>query len=76
MFWDQRGRSGVFIVNLYFTPFSSVSIVDFEQVNVSWECTKTSTGMFHRHEQKYKSILKIWIFQFWFLDGVAKLTRV
>ena len=22
----------------YFTPFSSVSIVDFDQVNVSWEC--------------------------------------
>ena len=21
----------------YFTPFSSVSIIDFEQVNVSWE---------------------------------------
>ena len=23
-------------LNIFFTPFSSVSIVDFEQVNVSW----------------------------------------
>ena len=30
----------VFIVTFeYFTPFSSVAIVDFEQVNVSWEGT-------------------------------------
>ena len=34
-------RSGVFIVNFenisqHFTPFSSFSIIDFEQVNVSW----------------------------------------
>ena len=33
---DQR-RSGIFIFNLkYFTPFSTVFIVDFEQVNVCW----------------------------------------
>ena len=33
----QWRHSGVFIVNFkHFTPFSSVSIVDFEQVNVSW----------------------------------------
>ena len=33
-----RPRSGVFIVNFEhnFTPFSSVSTVDFEQVNVNW----------------------------------------
>ena len=30
----QRRRSGVFIN--YFTPFSGVSVVDFEQVIVSW----------------------------------------
>ena len=31
---------GVFIVNLwiYFTPFPSVSIINFEQVNLSWGC--------------------------------------
>ena len=31
-------RSGVFIANFehIFTPFTSVSIVDFEQVNASW----------------------------------------
>ena len=34
----QWRRSGVFIVN---KPFSSVSIVDFEHVNFSWE-DKTS----------------------------------
>ena len=29
--------SGVFVVNLNnFTPFSSFSIVDFKQVNISW----------------------------------------
>ena len=28
--------AGVFI-STYFTPFSTVSIVDFEQVNVIWE---------------------------------------
>ena len=34
----HRGRPGVFIINfeLCFTPFSSVSAVDFEQVNASW----------------------------------------
>ena len=32
-------RYNVFIVTLYtyLTPFRSVSIVDFEQVNVTWE---------------------------------------
>ena len=31
-------RSGVFIVNFtYFTSFSSVSIVEFEQENISWD---------------------------------------
>ena len=31
----------IFIINFatYFTPFSSVSITDFEQVNVSWVAT-------------------------------------
>ena len=28
------------------TPFSSVSIVDFEQVNVSWVNMKTAAGAF------------------------------
>ena len=33
----QWRHSDVFIVNFkHFTPFSRVSIVDFEQVNVSW----------------------------------------
>ena len=33
----KRSRSGVFIVNFeHFIPFSRVSIVDFEQVNISW----------------------------------------
>ena len=34
----ERRLSGVFIVNFepISTPFSSVSIIDFEQVNVSW----------------------------------------
>ena len=27
----------VFLLLTYFTPFSCVSIVDFEQVNVSWD---------------------------------------
>ena len=31
-------RSRVFIVNLtYFTPFSTVSVIDFERVNVFWD---------------------------------------
>ena len=33
----RRRRSGVFIVNFeHIYTFSSVSIVEFEQVNVSW----------------------------------------
>ena len=28
-----------FYLGTYFTPFSSVSTVDFEQLNVTWECT-------------------------------------
>ena len=34
-------KKAVFIVNFehIFTPFSSVSVVDIEQVNVSWEIT-------------------------------------
>ena len=31
-------------LNLYFTPFSNVSIVDFEQVNVSWGFELISHG--------------------------------
>ena len=36
--------SGVFIVKLgkYFTPFSSASIIDFEQVNFSWGASKAT----------------------------------
>ena len=35
----QWRRSGIFIVKpwTYFTSFFNVSIVDFEQVNISWE---------------------------------------
>ena len=37
-FDNKNTSSGDFIVNLeyYFTPFSSVSIANIEQVNVSW----------------------------------------
>ena len=36
-------RSGDFVVNwTYFTPFSSVSITEFEQVNFSWESSYLS----------------------------------
>ena len=40
----ERRRSGVFIVNFehILTPFSSVSIVYFEQVNVGWVVGKHS----------------------------------
>ena len=40
-------RSGVFIVNYgtYFTPYSSVSIINFEQVNAGWAIfTKEKCG--------------------------------
>ena len=34
-------RSGIFIVNFeHFTPSSTVSIVNFEQVNAGWDCIK------------------------------------
>ena len=41
MFKANGRRHGVFIVNFehIFTPFSSASIVDFEQVNASWNYT-------------------------------------
>ena len=37
----QLRRSGLFIVTFehVFTPFSKVSIIDFEQVNVSWDAS-------------------------------------
>ena len=37
----QWCRSGIFIVNflIYFTPFSSVSVVNFEQLNAGWVIT-------------------------------------
>ena len=36
-------RSGVMLTLNNFTPFSNVSIVDFEQVNVGWDlCTPKS----------------------------------
>ena len=39
----QRHRSGVFNVNFkYATHCSGVSIVDFEQINASWEISATS----------------------------------
>ena len=37
-------RSGVFIVRTYFTLFSSVSIDDVKQVNVSWDFGRTKIG--------------------------------
>ena len=48
--------SGVFIVNFetYLTSFSSVPIVEFEQVNVSWEClmltNNTTTVICNSHK--------------------------
>ena len=48
--------SGVFIVNFetYLTSFSSVSIVEFEQVNVSWKClmltNNTTTVICNSHK--------------------------
>ena len=38
----QWRRSGIFIVNFEhnFTPFSTVSIVNFEQVNAGWDISK------------------------------------
>ena len=40
MFKVNWRRFGAFIINFehFFTPFSSVSIVNFEQVNAGWEC--------------------------------------
>ena len=39
--WRHSRRSGVFIINFwtYFKPFSSVSIVNFEQENARWVYT-------------------------------------
>ena len=43
---NTRRRSGVLIVNFdYFTPFPSLSIVDFEQVNINWVVALNSPRM-------------------------------
>ena len=43
MFKVNWRRFGAFIINFehFFTPFSSVSIVNFEQVNAGWDITLT-----------------------------------
>ena len=45
---NSRLRSDVLIVNFEHIspPFSSVPIVDFEQVNVTWDALKTLTTLF------------------------------
>ena len=47
----QWRHSGVFVVNfkhISFTPFSSVSIDHFEQVNINWVLLSTSADSQHR----------------------------
>ena len=41
---------------MYFTSFSIVSIVDFEQVNVSWE--KATCEVLHATLQYIKNVMK------------------
>ena len=41
---SHQRRSGVFVNYEYISRFSSASIVDFEQVNISWKDTKTSSN--------------------------------
>ena len=39
---DTRKRCGIcseLTIKTYFTPFASISVVEFEQVNVSWVTT-------------------------------------
>ena len=45
---NSRLRSDVLIVNFEHIspPFSSAPIVDFEQVNVTWDALKTLTTLF------------------------------
>ena len=42
----------------YFTPLSTVFIVDFEQVNVSWVVNKAYTGFFTWSQEKYQNTSK------------------
>ena len=35
------------VFNFYFKPFSSIPTVDFEQVNVSWDFSKTLNAITH-----------------------------
>ena len=44
---SHQRRSGVFVNFEYISRFSSASIVDFEQVNISWKDTKTSSNNRH-----------------------------
>ena len=54
--WRQW-HSGAFIVNFwtYLTPFSSVFIVNFEQINVTWVAARKSLTIFAKylHNRRY-----------------------
>ena len=57
----QWRHSGVFIVNFeHFTPFFSVSIVDFEQVNAS--CAQINIPRFSRENFLYLVCLPVLLF--------------
>ena len=58
----QWRRSGVFIVDIkhVLTPFSSVSIVDFEQVNVSWEHGQSSQKTDYWVELNIFKVVQSW----------------
>ena len=44
----------VFLLLTYFTPFSCVSIVDFEQVNVSWVGFEAAFYVLRTQEVEYQ----------------------
>ena len=44
----------VFLLLTYFTPSSSVSIVDFEQVNVSWVGFEAAFNVLRTQEVEYQ----------------------
>ena len=74
-------RSGVFIfllltLNIFLHLFSSVSIVDLEQVNVSWEISKMP-GQCHVNLSYYSVFTKIWdCRQFFFSKIQANLSQL
>ena len=53
--------------NTYFTPCSSVSIVDFEQVNAHWEILKNRINMYYTclKLKKFKKFSPLLIFEWW-----------